>query len=158
DYSRDAYPTPQHFLDHLAEIVAREARAVVQAGIDIVQIDDPALTYFCDTQLTSGGTTHDERLRRDWNIDAELPAAIAAINRVIDGLPAEIHLHCCHSVYKRQSDVTGDYKPLLPRLKDLKVDRINLEFAYQGTGDAGDLKLLPEHFGVGLGVVDVRSE
>ncbi|MCC7425183.1 MAG: hypothetical protein IT428_33350, partial [Planctomycetaceae bacterium] len=52
----------------------------------------------------------------------------------------------------------GDYKPLLPRLEKLRVDRVNLEFAYQGTGDVSDLKALPAHLGVGMGVVDVRGE
>jgi 5-methyltetrahydropteroyltriglutamate--homocysteine methyltransferase len=158
DYSRDAYPTPRHFLDHLAEILAREAKALVEAGIDIVQLDDPALAYFCDRQLTAGADFHDERLRRDWDIDKQLPEALESINQVAEGLRAEVHLHCCHSVYKRRSDVTGDYKPILPRLREAKVDRINLEFAYPGTGDVSDLKLLPENLGVGLGVVDVRSE
>src|SRR4051794_13477059 len=54
DHSRDAYPTLAHFLEHLGEVLAREARAVVEAGIDIVQLDDPALTYFCDRQLMAG--------------------------------------------------------------------------------------------------------
>ena len=158
DYSRDAYPTMQHFMDHLAEILAREARALVEAGIDIVQIDDPALTYFCDRRLTSGEEIHDERLRREWNIEQQFPHAIAAINSIAENLAAEVHLHCCHSVYKRQSDVTGDYKPILPRLKDAKIDRVNLEFAYPQTGDVGDLELLPDHLSVGMGVVDVRTE
>jgi 5-methyltetrahydropteroyltriglutamate--homocysteine methyltransferase len=158
DYSRGAYPTLRNFMDHLAEILAREAKALVDAGIDIVQLDDPALTYFCDRKLTSGGDTHDERLRRDWNIDRQFPEAVAAINQIAAGLKAEVHLHCCHSVYKRQSDVTGDYKPILPRLADAKVDRVNLEFAYPATGDVSDLKLLPANLGVGMGVVDVRSE
>ena len=157
DYSRDAYPTLQHFLDHLAEVLAREACALVECGIDIVQIDDPALTYFCDPRLTSGAEIHDERLRRSWDIDKQFPAALAAINRVAEGLRAEVHLHCCHSVYKRRSDVTGDYKPILPRLADAKVDRVNLEFAYPGTGDVSDLKLLPAHLALGMGVVDVRG-
>jgi 5-methyltetrahydropteroyltriglutamate--homocysteine methyltransferase len=158
DHSRDAYPTLQHFLDHLGEILAREARALVEAGIDIVQLDDPALTYFCDRRLTGGEGIHDERLSRTWDIDRDFPEALAAINRIADGLHAETHLHCCHSVYKRRSDVVGDYKPILPRLHEAKVDRINLEFAYPGTGDVSDLKLLPAHLGVGMGVVDVRSE
>jgi 5-methyltetrahydropteroyltriglutamate--homocysteine methyltransferase len=158
DHSRDAYPTLEHFLDHLAEVLAREARAVVEAGIDVVQLDDPALTYFCDRQLMAGGETHDERLKRDWDVDRQFPRALAAINRVAEGLRAEVHLHCCHSVYKRRSDVTGDYKPILPHLRDAKVDRVNLEFAYPGTGEVSDLKLLPDHLGVGLGVVDVRGE
>jgi 5-methyltetrahydropteroyltriglutamate--homocysteine methyltransferase len=158
DHSREAYPTLAHFLGHLAEILAREAKAVVEAGIDIVQLDDPALTYFCDQRLMAGGDIHDERLRREWNIDRQFPEALSAINRVVEGLKAEVHLHCCHSVYKRRSDVSGDYRPILPRLGEACVDRVNLEFAYPGTGDVSDLKLLPEHLGVGMGVVDVRSE
>ncbi|HZL87845.1 MAG TPA: cobalamin-independent methionine synthase II family protein [Pirellulaceae bacterium] len=160
DHSRDAYPTVQHFLDHLAEILDREAQALVEVGIDIVQLDDPALTYFCDRRLTGGAASdiHDERLRRTWDADRQLPEAIAAINRVAEGLRAEVHLHCCHSVYKRRSDVTGDYKPILPRLGEAKVDRVNLEFAYPGTGDVSDLALLPPNLSLGMGVVDVRSE
>lgn len=156
-HSRDAYPTASHFLDHLAQILAREAAALVEAGIAIIQIDDPALTYFCDRRLAAG-ETHDDRLRRVWDAERDLPEAVAAINRVAEGLRAEVHLHCCHSVYKRRSDVTGDYRPLLPRLAEVKVDRLNLEFAYPGTGDVTDLELLPKHLDIGLGVVDVRSE
>jgi 5-methyltetrahydropteroyltriglutamate--homocysteine methyltransferase len=158
DYSREAYPTLEHFLDHLAEVLAHEARALVEVGLDIVQLDDPALTYFCDRRLMAGGQSHDERLRRDWDMDRQFPQALAAINRVAEGLRAEVHLHCCHSVFKRKSDVTGDYRPILPLLRDAKVDRVNLEFAYPGTGDVSDLNLLPAHLGLGMGVVDVRSE
>lgn len=160
DHSREAYPTVQHFLDHLAEILAREAQALVEVGVDIVQLDDPALTYFCDRRLTEGAANeiHDERLRRTWDATRQLPSAIAAINRVAEGLRAEVHLHCCHSVYKRRSDVTGDYKPILPHLGAAKVDRVNLEFSYPGTGDVSDLALLPPRLGLGMGVVDVRSE
>ena len=158
DHSREAYPTLQHFLDHLAEILAREAKALASAGIDIVQLDDPALTYFCDRELMAGGDIHDERLRRAWDIDRQFPEALTATTCVADGLQAEVHLHCCHSVYKRRSDVRGDYQPILPRLQGAKVDRINLEFAYPGTGDVSDLRLLPDHLGLGMGVIDVREE
>ena len=97
-------------------------------GIDVIQLDDPALTYFCDRRLMTGEDIHDERLRRNWDIDRQFPQALAAINRIAEGLSAEVHLHCCHSVYKRQSDVVGDYKPILPRLSGARVDRVNLEF------------------------------
>lgn len=158
DYSRDAYPTFDHFLEHLAQILAREATALVGAGIDIVQIDDPALTYFCDRELMAGAGSHDERLRRAWDIDRQVPQAVAAINRIAEGLRAEVHLHCCHSVYKRMSDVRGDYRPILARLDSVRVDRLNLEFAYPGTGDMTDLGIMPGHLDIGLGVIDVRSE
>src|SRR5207237_10794579 len=81
DYSAAAYPTLQHFMDHLTDILAAEAQALSRAGIDIIQLDDPALTYFCDRRLTSGSSDiHDERLRRDWKIDQQFLQSIAAIN------------------------------------------------------------------------------
>ena len=138
--------------------VPAPAQALAAAGIDVVQLDDPALTYFCDRKLMAGEGSHDERLRRNWDIERQFPLAVAAINRVVEGLRAEVHLHCCHSVYKRRSDVAGDYKPILPRLNEARIDRVNLEFAYQQTGDISDLNHLPAHLGVGMGVVDVRTE
>ena len=69
DFSRGAYPTIQHFMEHLTTILAAEAQALAGAGIDIVQLDDPALTYFCDRRLMGKGETHDDRLRRDWDPD-----------------------------------------------------------------------------------------
>jgi 5-methyltetrahydropteroyltriglutamate--homocysteine methyltransferase len=158
EYSAAAYATIEALIEHLAELLAREAQAVVAAGMDIVQIDDPALTYFCDRKLMAGEGSHDGRLRRNWDPQQQLPLAVAAINRIVDGLPAEAQLHCCHSVYKRRSDVVGDYKPLLPGLKNAHVDRLNLEFAYHHTGDVTDLHHLPSRFDVGMGVVDVRTE
>src|SRR5262249_32542607 len=92
DHSRDAYPTVQHFLQHLGEVLAREARALVEEGIDVVQLDDPALTYFCDRELMRGSESHDERLRRAWDVERQFPEAVAAINRVAEGLRAEVHL------------------------------------------------------------------
>ena len=83
--------------------MSRILRAAVEAGIDIVQVDDPALTYFCDRSLMAREGTHDKRLRREWNPERQIPEAINAINRVVEGVKAEVHLHCCHSVYKRRS-------------------------------------------------------
>src|SRR5947207_5735906 len=38
DHSADAYPTFEHFLEHLRDILAAEATAIAQAGIDITQL------------------------------------------------------------------------------------------------------------------------
>ena len=158
DYSRFAYPTVRHFMEHLTEIQAREAALLVEAGIDIIQIDDPAMTYFCDRRLMSGKSSHDERLHQNWDIDRQLPEAVESINQIAEGLKAKVHLHCCHSVYRRRSDVQGNYRPILSRFQDLRVDRVKLEFAYPRTGEVDDLELLPAHLGVGMGVVDVRNQ
>ena len=127
-------------------------------GSTSFRLDERRSAYFCDRRLTAGESIHDERLRREWSIDRQFPQALAAIARVVESLPVEVHLHCCHSVYKRQSDVRGDYRPILPRFAGAKIDRLNLEFAYEGTGDISDLDLLPAGIDVGMGVVDVRTE
>ena len=158
DFSKEAYPTVTHFMEHLTEILAKEAQALCEAGIDIIQLDDPALTYFCDRRLMGEGETHDDRLRQTWDPAKQVPEAVGLINTILEGVSAETHLHCCHSVYKRNSDVSGNYEPLLPHLGGVKIDRLNLEFAYQGTGDITDLNFLPANVGIGMGVVDVRSE
>jgi len=158
NFSREAYPTPEHFMEDLTRILAREARALEQAGVDIVQLDDPALTYFCDRSLIGSSESHDERLRRQWDPERQIPPAIQAVNEIFEGLRTELHLHCCHSVYKRKSDVSGNYEPLLPFLEQARIDRINLEFAYQQTGELTDLRLLPAGMDVGMGVVDVRGD
>jgi len=158
DFSTEAFPTRQHLMEHICQLLVREAEALVKAGIDVVQLDDPAMTYFCDRALMARSETHDDRLRQSWNIDRQMPEAVGYVNAILGDLKAMTHLHCCHSVYKRASDVSGDYKPMLPRFDDLRVDQVNLEFAYQGTGDASDLDLLPAHLNVGMGVVDVRGQ
>lgn len=145
-------------MEHLTELLKKEAQTLVSAGIDIVQLDDSALTYFCDRNLMDANESHDQRLHQEWDINKQIPEAIGYINEIFDGLQAEVHLHCCHSVYKRQSDVTGNYEPVLPYLKNARIDCINLEFAYHSTGDISDLRLLSDHLNAGMGVVDVRTE
>src|SRR5438874_3027999 len=47
DYSAAAYPSFESFLEHLTQILAVEAQALSQAGIDIIKLDDPACSYSC---------------------------------------------------------------------------------------------------------------
>ena len=128
--------SPERFKAVLDKMVIFAIRVQEQAGIDAIGDGEWRRTQYIGEFLKRIGGF--ERCRRYEH-------------------QGEVHLHCCHSVYKRRSDVTGNYKPILPRLAKAKVDRINLEFAYTGTGDISDLELLPAHLGVGMGVVDVRS-
>jgi 5-methyltetrahydropteroyltriglutamate--homocysteine methyltransferase len=150
-----AYPTRESFIEHLSDILHHEALAVVKAGAQVVQLDDPLMTYFCDPDYASG-----RRVLADTGvfgkIEDELNLAITHINRVFEGVKARRQLHCCHAVYKRQSDVKGHYSPILKHLLQAKVDDLNLEFAYKGTGTFNDLKGYPKGRGIGAGCVDVR--
>lgn len=92
------------------------------------------------------------------DIDHQRPESEDSITQIAEGLEAKIHLHWCHSVHRRRSDVKGTYRPILSHFQKLKVESVNLESAYPETGELDDLELLPPHLGVGMGVVDVRSE
>jgi methionine synthase II (cobalamin-independent) len=63
-------------------LLAAEAQALAETGIDIIQLDDPALTYLCDRNLNGDGQTHDDRLKREWDIERQAPAAISAVNQI----------------------------------------------------------------------------
>jgi 5-methyltetrahydropteroyltriglutamate--homocysteine methyltransferase len=150
DYSKNAYPTRQHFVDHLVEILSSEVHALVTAGIDMIQLDDPLLAPCCEGRAGAGAEY--ERLPREWNLDQQFPQVIAAINRIADAASgkAEVHLHCWD---KRGG--AGDYRELLIRLKNVRIDRINLDFACRES--VACLEVLPAHMGVGVGVLDVRA-
>lgn len=153
--STKAYPTRESFIEHLSEILHHEALAVVKAGAQVVQLDDPLVTYFCDPDYASG-----KKVLADTGVfgklDGELHLAVTHINRVFEGVKARRQLHCCHAVYKRQSDVHGHYAAILKYLLKANVHDLNLEFAYKGTGTANDLKHYPKDRGIGVGCVDVR--
>jgi 5-methyltetrahydropteroyltriglutamate--homocysteine methyltransferase len=150
-----AYPTRESFIEHLSEILHHEALAVVKAGAQVLQLDDPLVTYFCDPDYASR-----KRVLADTGefgkVDDELRLAVTHINRVFEGVKARRQLHCCHAVYKRGSDVHGHYSPILKHLLRANVHDLNLEFAYQGTGSFSDLKGYPRNRGIGVGSVDVR--
>lgn len=150
DYSKGAYPTRQHFVDHLVEILAAEVHALVTAGIDMIQLDDPLLASCCEDRTGASGESGP--LPRDWNLDQQFPRVVAAINHIADAASgkAEVHLHCWDP-----RGGAGDYRELLTRLKEVRIDRINLDFACRDS--VAGLALLPAHMGVGVGVMDVRS-
>ncbi len=156
-FSAAIYPTLEDLMNDVAATLAVEAKMLEAEGIDVIQLDDPALTYYCDEEFVKG-LGHDSRIDMSSGIEKRVPAAVAAINRIVKGLKAEVHIHCCHSVFKRGSDVKGSYKPILEYFDDLKLDRINLEFAYRDTGEAADLAKIPSKLGAGVGILDVRSE
>jgi len=82
--------------------------------------------------------------------------AVAAVNTIVDGLKRKftsIAVTASTSGTAMCTAITTDP----PAVARRRIDRVNLEFAYHGTGEPDDLLLLPPHLGVGMGVVDVRG-
>jgi 5-methyltetrahydropteroyltriglutamate--homocysteine methyltransferase len=131
-----AYPTSADLVRDLARVLSAEAGRLATAGAQLLQIDEPFLAGYPE--------------------DIEL--AVEAINIVTKGADVSWTLHVCYGNRYARPLWAGHYDFLFPAIKDAQVDRLALEFAR--TGDE-DLRLLEQYQwerGLGLGVIDVKTE
>ena len=126
-----------------------EVLALRDAGVDVVQFDDPWLCFFVDPE---------HRARFD-DPDAEVERAIDDLNRVVAGIDGiATALHVCRGNRARTVYANGDYEPIMPFLLRADVDELAMEFAVSQAGDVGIFDAFPTDKQIGLGVVDVRGE
>ena len=148
-YSGDAYPTRRDFIEAVIPILREEVIALRDAGVDIVQFDDPWLCFFVDPE---------HRARFD-DPEAEIARAIDDLNRVVaevDGI--QTALHVCRGNRARTVYAKGDYEPIMPHLLRAEVDQLAMEFAVSQAGDVAIFEQFPTDKEIGLGAVDVRGE
>jgi 5-methyltetrahydropteroyltriglutamate--homocysteine methyltransferase len=134
--TQGAYSGPAGLVRDLARVLGAEAAELERAGARMLQIDEPFLAGYPE--------------------DVEL--AIEAVNIVTDSADVSWTLHVCYGNRYARPLWEGHYDFLFPAVKETNVDQLALEFAR--TGD-DDLSLLGQHHwdrGLGLGVIDVKSE
>lgn len=125
-----------------AEIVNKEARALADAGADVIQIDEPCFNVYTDEVAAWGMQT---------------------LERAFEGVKATRAVHICYGYgtgpvlkWKTQNKEWGHYAKTLPLLGASKVvDQVSVECAASGV----DLAVLEALRGkdVMVGVVDVGS-
>lgn len=131
-----AYRSRADLILTLARVLGAEAGELARAGARVLQIDEPLLAG------------HPE----------DIDLAVAAINIVTSCADAAWTLHVCYGNRHARPLWEGHYDFLFPAVKDANVSQLALEFAR--TGD-DDLKLIEQHHwdrGLGLGVIDVKTE
>ncbi len=149
EHSRGAYATRRDFIEAVIPILRAETLALREAGVDIVQFDDPWLCFFVDP-------AHRARFE---DPDAEVARAIDDLNRVVAGIDGiKTALHVCRGNRARTIYANGDYEPIMPWLLQADVDQLAMEFAVTEAGDASIFGQFPTDKEIGLGVVDVRGE
>jgi 5-methyltetrahydropteroyltriglutamate--homocysteine methyltransferase len=148
--SKAAYPTRESFGDAIVPILHAQVKALAEAGVHTVQLDDPHLCLFVDREVRA--TFKDP--------DAEAMHCVSLINRVFEGVKGVTKaVHLCRRNKGRAGWIgEGSYDAIMTPLKALAVDQLMMEFTIPAAGDMRCLRDLPERVGIGLGCVDCRGE
>ena len=148
DVSAAAYPTRESFCEALVPFLREELLAIRDAGVDVIQLDEPHLCVLVDPEVRAGFEDPEAEMRRavDW------------INEIVEGVEGvQLAVHLCRRNWGRRGwGAAGGYEAILEHVLRLDVDQLVLEFSIPVAGDMAILAELPEDCGIGLGCVDVR--
>ena len=129
------YPSEEAFALDIARVMNLELRELVKAGATDLQIDEPYYSGFPE----------------------DLGWGIRAVNALIDGVEATIRLHICYGNRYGKPSWEGSYRYLFPAIREARIDQLMLEFGRRGEEDVELFKEFDPPFGLGLGVIDVKT-
>jgi 5-methyltetrahydropteroyltriglutamate--homocysteine methyltransferase len=130
------YKNPEDLLWDLAKLVNKELKAVVAAGVDYIQVDEP---------------------NTETNLVRDVKTTLELFNACVEGVEAKIALHICFGNLRGRPRNSRQYSPLFPAFLNAKADEFVFEFANREMAEAD----LWQRFGIkqklGAGVIDVKS-
>jgi 5-methyltetrahydropteroyltriglutamate--homocysteine methyltransferase len=136
------YASEDTLLADLVAVVNRELRALVEAGCDLVQIDEP--------NSVMGAGKH--RLLRGAAV------LLDTLRAVVDGVRAKLALHVCFGNAHNNSFATPrHYAPLFPHILDAPVDQFVFEYANREMAEIEAWSTFPSRKEIAVGVVDVKA-
>jgi len=131
----DVYRDRREITEALLPIVNREMRALVDAGVDFIQLDEPSFACRPD---------HPEEF-------------LDMIERTVAGVRATISMHMCFGNYRGRAVGHRSYKPLFPHLARAKVNQLALEFASREMAEIELARDIRPPMGLAVGLVDVKN-
>ncbi len=131
----DIYANRKALTEALIPLVNAELRAVVAAGADFLQLDEPSFACHPDEP--------------EYFLDV--------IARTLDGVKAYISMHMCFGNYRARAVGWRSYALLFPHIGRAKVNQLALEFASREMAEVALLGKLPETMDVAVGLVDVKN-
>ena len=130
------YRDKDTLLADLAAIVNAECKALVTAGCDFIQIDEPHSGMYAGSA----------------------PRFDHGVNKAVEGVRAKIAVHVCFgNLYGRPFAAVRDYRHVYPALAGLHASQVLLEYANRGFDDLPLWKQLATDKELGVGVVDVKA-
>jgi len=129
------YSSELAFALDIARVMNLELLELVKAGATDLQIDEPYYSGFPE----------------------DLGWGIEAINALVDGVDATIHLHICYGNRYGKPSWEGSYRYLFPAILGARVHQLMLEFGRRGEEDVRLFEEFGAPFRLGLGVIDVKT-
>jgi 5-methyltetrahydropteroyltriglutamate--homocysteine methyltransferase len=133
------YPDRYAVTEALLPIVRDELVRLVDAGCEIVTVDEPSMSCYAHKE-------DPERL-------------VDIFNRTVAPIYGKCYLgsHLCFGNFKGRAVAPRSYLPLLPAFLGLTVDEIHLEMANREFAELELVEQVAEHADVGVGVIDVKN-
>lgn len=119
----------------LAGIINAECKALVAAGADFIQIDEPS-----------------------YAVHATTPAEFVKLfNATVDGVNAKIGVHLCFGNFVGRPVAKRQYRPLFPHILDMHAQQFALEFANRELAELDLWREFPNDRELAAGLIDVKN-
>lgn len=119
----------------LVPIVNAECRALIEAGAEFIQVDEPSAAVYPD----------------------RMAEYVKIFNAAVAGIDARIGSHICFGNFRGRPVAQRTYRPIFPALFDMRCDQYLLEFANREMAEIELWKEFPNDRELGFGVVDVKN-
>lgn len=131
----EAYRDREPLILDLAGIINAELRALVDAGADFIQVDEP-----------------------NFRVLSNDPERLADLfNRVVEGVRAKIALHVCFGNLTARPRDRRSYAELFPALKQFRAQQFVFEFASRELAELEQWKRYGGDREMGFGCIDQKS-
>lgn len=157
--SERAYETREELAQDIVAALRAELADLLRAGVALVQFDEPVLSEVAFSGPKSRPSFMCGALSETRDPEHELGFARDLVNAVVDGMPrGRIALHVCRGNWTPDESValTGDYRPLLATLREMRVGAYLLEMCTPRAGEMEILRALPDEARIGVGVVNQK--
>jgi 5-methyltetrahydropteroyltriglutamate--homocysteine methyltransferase len=148
------YPDLAAFWDDVVQAYRVEFATLSQAGCTYIQMDDVTFAFLCDPK-------HRDQLRANGeDPDAVLNSYADALNRVLDGRPANltVTMHICRGNMSGHWAAEGGYDPVADILfNKINIDAYFLEYDSPRAGTFAPLRYVPANKTVVLGLVSTKT-
>jgi 5-methyltetrahydropteroyltriglutamate--homocysteine methyltransferase len=131
----EVYADRNAVTEALVPIVRAELQALVAAGVDFIQLDEPSFSCHPD----------------------DPDHFLEVVARTVAGVDAYISMHMCFGNYRGRAVGHRSYRPLFPLIGRVAVNQLALEFASREMAEIELLAELPDTMDIAVGLVDVKN-